>query len=260
MQNSDNADKQNNTKIARSISKSYAIPDYLEVNDKIISELKKPLEYYSDNNTWFSYCIGGTDPHNIKNIIQERYIALKFNHSDISGNRGNPSNLKIKDLQFIHLDIYNPSLEKDDAHGENTKTKSSNIRIEYDPNLPIILFIHGTAVYSRFYAEFLYKLARQGFNVVAMDMPGHGLSSGSRGDFTLMKLVSSVRGVISFIMDTFLSKKSPGPENNKNNNKKVATIPKIILLGSSLGGIMAFYTSSIENDRISASICMNAAL
>jgi alpha-beta hydrolase superfamily lysophospholipase len=59
----------------------------------------------------------------------------------------------------IHMDIY-------DKEGPLDKT---------------VIFIHGTSVYSRFYAEFLYNLFQKGFRIVAPDMIGHGLSEGKRG-------------------------------------------------------------------------------
>ena len=54
----------------------------------------------------------------------------------------------------IHLDIY----------GKEEDLKST------------VIFIHGTAVYSRFYVEPMYSLYQKGYRVVALDLPGHGLS------------------------------------------------------------------------------------
>ncbi|MHA1358129.1 MAG: alpha/beta hydrolase [Candidatus Helarchaeota archaeon] len=117
----------------------------------------------------------------------------------------------------IHLDIY--------GKDENLKTT--------------ILFIHGTAVYSRFYVEFLYHLNRQGYRIVALDLPGHGLSEGKRGHFTMESLISTIYNVTSFIIERFGE--------------------HVVIMGSSLGGFTALY--SVANDpRIKAGICHNAAI
>lgn len=124
----------------------------------------------------------------------------------------------VSNKKRIHLDIYETDLE--------------NIK-------PTILFIHGTAVYSRFYTEFLYGLYREGYRVVALDLPGHGLSDGRRGHFSMEELVAAVYDVTSFIRDKYSK--------------------KVVVIGSSLGGITTLY--SLANDpRISAGVCVNAAI
>lgn len=158
---------------------------------------------YSTNTTWHHYIQGGTDPKSIENVITEKYIK-------------SPSNRNID----LHLDIY------DDKQGGSKRAVT-------------IIFIHGTAVYSRFYAEFLYGLFRLGYRIVALDLPGHGLSGGKRGHFDIHELVSSVFDVVSYVIDNFSG--------------------KYVLLGSSLGGITALYSAAYDS-RLHAVICMNAAL
>lgn len=159
--------------------------------------------YYATNNIWFNYVQGEMDPKIIDSVITETYIR-------------SPSNRNID----IHLDIY-------DDKPNNPKREVT------------IIFIHGTAVYSRFYAEFLYGLFKLGYRIVALDLPGHGLSGGNRGHFNMEELVGSIYDVVSYAIDQF-----PG---------------KYILLGSSLGGIATLY--AIANDpRLHAGICMNAAI
>jgi len=118
----------------------------------------------------------------------------------------------------IHLDIYD----------EFTKKNKSTI-----------LFIHGTAVYSRFYAEFLYGLHEKGYQIIGPDLPGHGLSDGRRGHFSIEELVSAIYDINTHIIEHF----------NKN----------VILMGSSLGGILTLY-SLANDDRYKAGVCVNAAL
>ncbi|MHA1270615.1 MAG: alpha/beta hydrolase [Candidatus Helarchaeota archaeon] len=117
----------------------------------------------------------------------------------------------------IHIDIY--------GKNENLDTN--------------ILFIHGTAVYSRFYAEFLYNLYKKGYRIIAPDLPGHGVSEGKRGHFDMKLLTSTIYDVSSYIIDNF-------GEN-------------LVIMGSSLGGITAFYCIANDN-RIKAGICHNAAI
>lgn len=118
--------------------------------------------------------------------------------------------------QKIHLDIY-----------DNTRAEAT------------ILFIHGTSVYSRFYAEFLFTLNKKGYRIVAPDMIGHGKSDGYRGHFTMDEFTQEIYDVTTYILENY--------------DKEV------IVMGSSLGGITALY--SIANDsRLKAAICHNAAV
>ena len=48
-----------------------------------------------------------------------------------------------------------------------------------------VVFHHGYGAYARLYLPTLGLLAEEGFNVVALDRPGHGLSDGRRGDCTV---------------------------------------------------------------------------
>jgi len=101
------------------------------------------------------------------------------------------------------------------------------------------VFIHGTAVYSRFYAEFCYHLWKKGYRIIAPDLPGHGLSRGSRGHFTMNQVINFISEIISFVQHEF-----PG---------------KITLMGSSLGGIACFYAVAAHLP-VDAAICHNAAV
>jgi len=142
------------------------------------------------------------DPKEVQSAIHEDYI--------------------ISQQKKIHLDIYGYS--------------DADLRIN-------IIFIPGTAVYSKVYAEFCYALYKEGgYRVIAMDMPGHGLSEGKRGHFNMKEFSAAIYDVTSYVIDKY-------GEFGKN----------IVVMGSSLGGITTLY--AVANDeRIKAGICHNAAI
>ncbi len=102
-----------------------------------------------------------------------------------------------------------------------------------------IIFLHGTSVYSRFYAEFLYNLFKKGYRVIAPDMMGHGLSEGVRGHFTMEQFEKTVYDINSYIIENY----------DKKN----------YLMGSSLGGINTLYSIAYDN-RFKGAICHNTAI
>ncbi len=118
----------------------------------------------------------------------------------------------------IHLDIY-----EDDQSSDRT-----------------VIFIPGTAMYSRFYAEFCYNLFKKRFRVVVMDMPGHGLSGGKRGHFTMKIFTKTTYDVNSYVLEKYGD--------------------KVVIMGSSLGGITTLYSAANDDNRLKGAICHNAAL
>jgi alpha-beta hydrolase superfamily lysophospholipase len=103
-----------------------------------------------------------------------------------------------------------------------------------------VIFSHGTSVYSRFYAEWLYNLYREGFRIVAPDMPGHGLSGGKRGHFTMEMCTQTMYDVNSWVIENY---------GNRN-----------AVMGSSLGGINALYSAAYDDSRLKGAVCHNAAV
>ncbi len=118
----------------------------------------------------------------------------------------------------IHVDVYD--------NGDDNLDKT-------------VIFLHGTSVYSRFYAEWCFNLFKKGYRIVAPDMPGHGMSEGRRGHFTMKMFNQTVYDVHSWVIDKY-------GENN-------------IVMGSSLGGINALY-SAANDERLKGAICHNAAV
>jgi pimeloyl-ACP methyl ester carboxylesterase len=103
---------------------------------------------------------------------------------------------------------------------------------------PCIIFIHGMGLHSLFFSGFMSKLSEQGFNVLGLDILGHGRRGGDRGHFTMQRATENVSRVIDWILETF--------------NDRVG------VMGISLGGMITFY--SVANDpRIRSAVCAGLA-
>jgi UDP-glucose 4-epimerase len=103
---------------------------------------------------------------------------------------------------------------------------------------PSIVFSPGIGGYARFYLPFLGRLCDAGFNVVAVDRPGHGLSEGRRGDCPIDQILDVVEDTARYARERF-----DGP---------------VALVGSSLGGIIGWYALTREPD-VEAVVCHNVA-
>jgi pimeloyl-ACP methyl ester carboxylesterase len=107
---------------------------------------------------------------------------------------------------------------------------------ESKPGDPVMVFVPGTSVYALLYIEYMYKLSRQGFNVVGFDPRGHGMSGGKRGSYTLGGLAEDARAVIDHAIKVYGDKAA--------------------ISGSSQGGMTAFYCAAADS-RLKAAICHN---
>jgi pimeloyl-ACP methyl ester carboxylesterase len=103
---------------------------------------------------------------------------------------------------------------------------------------PVVVFVPGTAVYAMVYAEFMHKLSGLGFHVIGFDPRGHGQSQGLRGSYTVSELVRDTRAVIRYARERY------GRD--------------VFVVGSSQGGIVAFYTAAEEPD-LRGVVCHNLA-
>lgn len=105
---------------------------------------------------------------------------------------------------------------------------------EADPQAPLLLFLPGIGTYSELYACLFEGLRQQGFNVLSIDLPGHGYSGGSRGLYTVEQVCDSVTRVLDELESRF-----NGP---------------MYLFGYSIGALLA--VAAAERDRrISKVIC-----
>lgn len=57
---------------------------------------------------------------------------------------------------------------------------------------PTLIFLPGIGTYVELYAELLGRLSDSGFNVLAIDPPGHGYSEGKRGAYTVEQMDQAV--------------------------------------------------------------------
>lgn len=106
---------------------------------------------------------------------------------------------------------------------------------KYSADAPTLIFIPGTALYGLCYGELLHKIATEGgYNVIAMDPRGHGRSDGARGDYTISEIIRDAQAVITYAVNRF--------------NDKVS------VMGSSQGGIVAFYLAA-QDERIDTVVC-----
>lgn len=110
--------------------------------------------------------------------------------------------------------------------------------LEYSKDAPTVVFMPGTALYSMCYAEFLYKLGEQGFNVVGLDPRGHGRSEGARGDYTVEELLRDAQNAISYAIHRYGD--------------------NVSFMGSSQGGIVGFYLAA-RDTRLKGVVCQNFA-
>ena len=80
------------------------------------------------------------------------------------------------------------------------------------------------------------RLAAEGFNVLAMDWPGHGRSGGRRGHFTYRAAMDATAAAVATAAQTW-----EGP---------------VGLFGTALGGVLAFY-AALETPNVAAVACHN---
>lgn len=113
---------------------------------------------------------------------------------------------------------------------------------EIDSHAPSLIFLHGMSMHAGAYAfivpdaNFLAALAAEGFNVIGLDLQGHGRSGGVRGLFTYRDVIGNIRRAVDYVLEHY-------------NNQ-------IGIIGTSMGGVLAFY-AAIEDNRIKSAVCHN---
>ena len=99
-----------------------------------------------------------------------------------------------------------------------------------------VVFSPGIGGHARFYTPFLAALRDAGVNAVGLDRPGHGLSSGRRGDAPMDRSIDALETTVRWARERY--------------GRPVA------LAGSSLGGITTWYALTREPD-VACAVCHN---
>jgi acylglycerol lipase len=102
----------------------------------------------------------------------------------------------------------------------------------------VILIFHGITAYSGPYAEIAKIFNDQGYSVLGLDLRGHGLSDGNRGDYpSKERLLKDLEEVIQFVKTKY---------------------SRLILLGHSLGVITSLIASYEWTDLFDGLILLSA--
>lgn len=104
----------------------------------------------------------------------------------------------------------------------------------HSDDAPVIIFLPGIGTYCELYAELLSGIADQGFNVVGMDLRGHGYSAGTRGDYRVEQIIEDIGAVIDHLSDQY-----KGP---------------VGVYGYSIGGLLAVAAAE-RDERIQSVLC-----
>jgi len=147
------------------------------------------------------------------------------------------------DYNNMNLDI--PKLRKNSKKPHHLITTSDNKTLflrewkAEDSSKVAILIFHGITAYSEPYNEIALPLTKEGYNVFGLDLRGHGLSDGNRGDMpSKERLIRDLCEVIDFLKNKFST---------------------LIVFGHSLGVISAFIALKHCEDKLDGLILLSAA-
>ncbi|MCP5445724.1 MAG: alpha/beta fold hydrolase [Chromatiaceae bacterium] len=74
---------------------------------------------------------------------------------------------------------------------------------QYNPAAPTIIFIPGIGTYSQLYCELLARMSDRGFNLVSVDIRGHGCSGGQRGGYRVSEVVADIQLLLDRLQQRF---------------------------------------------------------
>ena len=103
-----------------------------------------------------------------------------------------------------------------------------------EPQHPVVLFIPGIGTYSEIYTEFLHRFSQFGYNVVSVDLRGHGYSGGPRGDYRVEEVIKDLATVVDYCQQQF-----DGP---------------LVVFGCSIGARLGLAFAEADS-RVDALIC-----
>jgi len=106
------------------------------------------------------------------------------------------------------------------------------------PSNKAILMLHGITAYSGPYEMFANAISKTGFNAIGLDLRGHGLSDGNRGDYpSKERLINDLVETISYL------------------KKQYSTL---LIFGHSLGVFSAFIAEKNSIEKIDGLILLSA--
>jgi len=106
------------------------------------------------------------------------------------------------------------------------------------PSNKAILILHGITAYSEPYEMFANAISKTGFTAVGLDLRGHGLSDGIRGDYpSKERLINDLVETVSFLKKQFST---------------------LLIFGHSLGVLTALLAKTNSNEKIDGLILMSA--
>ena len=106
------------------------------------------------------------------------------------------------------------------------------------PSNKAILMLHGITAYSGPYEMFANAISKTGFTAIGLDLRGHGLSDGIRGDYpNRERLINDLVETISYL------------------KKQYGTL---LIFGHSLGVFSAFIAKKNSNEKIDGLILLSA--
>lgn len=107
-----------------------------------------------------------------------------------------------------------------------------------NPSDKAILIFHGVTAYSGPYELFAQALTNMGFTVIGLDLRGHGLSDGIRGDYpSKERLFKDLTETVSYIRNQFKT---------------------LLLFGHSLGVLNALIAKTRSQEKIDGLVLLSA--
>jgi alpha-beta hydrolase superfamily lysophospholipase len=91
------------------------------------------------------------------------------------------------------------------------------------PDAPTVVFIHGIGLYARFCAPICYNMYERGYNVLAINLPGH-YESDQKGHFPIADCIDAIKDAVDYAREQFND--------------------TVFLAGGSFGGALSYYAAA----------------
>jgi len=143
---------------------------------------------------------------------------------------------------FVGIDV--KKLREDFKEPYDLVTTSDGITLflrkweSQSPSNKAILILHGITAYSGPYEMFANAISKTGFTAIGLDLRGHGLSDGIRGDYpNKERLINDLVETISYLKKQF---------------------SVLLIFGHSLGVLSALIAKKNSNEKIDGLILLSA--